>query len=75
MFVRHLLQLKGVSVERALAIVERYPTPKLLKMAYDACSESEGEKLLASIKFGKSQKNVGITISRTLFQLYTKRKF
>ncbi|GLV43732.1 mus81 [Carabus blaptoides fortunei] len=34
-FVRQLLQLKGVSVEKALAIVEKYPTPTLLKLEYD----------------------------------------
>lgn len=28
MFAKHLMQLKGVSAEKASAIVEQYPTPK-----------------------------------------------
>lgn len=29
MFSKHLMQLKGVSAERAMALVEKYPTPLL----------------------------------------------
>jgi len=34
MFAKHLMQLKGISSEKALAIVEEYQTPKeyVLKM-------------------------------------------
>lgn len=75
MFMRQLLKLKGVSVERAMAIVAHYPTPKILKMAYDACSGSSGETLLAPIKYGNAKRNIGMAISRTVFQLYTKHTF
>lgn len=74
-FVKQLLQLKGMSIERALAIVEKYPTPLLLKLAYEQKTAAEGEKMLSSIQFGKLRKNVGPVISKTIFQLYTLQRF
>lgn len=75
MFVRQLLQLKGVSVDRAVAIANRYSTPKLLRAAYAEGTQNEGEKLLSSIKYGSAQKNIGIVISRSVYQLYTRQQF
>ncbi|KAJ8910503.1 hypothetical protein NQ315_012350 [Exocentrus adspersus] len=54
LFVKMLLQIKGMSVDRALAIVNEYPTPALLKQAYDENPGIKGEKLVASIKFDES---------------------
>lgn len=73
-FVRQLLQLKGVSVEKALAIVEKYPTPTLLKREYDKLGV-QGEKLLAGITFGPLKRSIGQVISRTIYQLYTINDF
>ena len=39
MLIRQLLQLKGVSVEKAIDIVEFYPTPKLLSAALKNADE------------------------------------
>lgn len=72
MFVRQLLQLKGISVDKALAIVGKYPTPRLLKNAFEECgTAASAEKLLATIQYGKLRKNIGPVISKTLYQLYT----
>lgn len=70
-FIKQLLQLKGLSVEKALAIVKLYPTPKTLKLAYENCSVSQGEKLLSSIKYGKLKNNIGPVLSKALYQLFT----
>lgn len=72
MFIRHLLQLKGISVEKALAIVDLYPTPTILTQAFRNAGES-GEKLLAGIKVGSLKRQLGPALSKTVFDLYTKR--
>lgn len=63
-----------MSVDKALAIVERYPTPQLLKIAYEENPDSK-EKLLASMKYGKLKKNIGPVLGKTVYQLYTMDKF
>ncbi|CAK9814669.1 Crossover junction endonuclease MUS81 [Anthophora plagiata] len=72
MFVRQLLQLKGISIDKALAIVERYPTPRVLIDAFQN-SDCNGESLLAKIEFGDKKRLIGPTISKTIYQLYTRK--
>ncbi|KAF2879203.1 hypothetical protein ILUMI_26958 [Ignelater luminosus] len=71
MFVRQLLQLKGMSVEKALAIAKKYPTPKLLQIAYKTEPSIAGEKLLSTVQYGRLGKNIGPIISKTVYQLYS----
>lgn len=73
--MKQLLQLKGVSVDKALAIVDKYPTPHSLMSAYKEVGAKEGEKLLSTITYGKLSKKIGLVISRTLYQLYTQETF
>ncbi|GBP28454.1 Crossover junction endonuclease MUS81 [Eumeta japonica] len=49
-FTKLLLQLKGVTIEKALAITNTYETPKALIEAYQNCNKSKGEMLLANLK-------------------------
>ncbi|KAG8042080.1 hypothetical protein G9C98_000071 [Cotesia typhae] len=70
MFVRQLLQLKGLSVERALAIVQVYPTPYLLKKAFIKAG-TDGDKLLANLTFGRVNRKMGPVLSQILYKLYT----
>jgi crossover junction endonuclease MUS81 len=72
MFIKHLLQIKGMSVDKALAIVEKYQTPKLLKLSYSEMNEAQGEKLLSNIQYGTLRKNVGPVLSRIVFQMFCK---
>lgn len=74
MFVKHLLQIKGLSIDKAMAIVEKFPTPKLLQNQLQERGQ-EGEKLIADIKYGTLNKNIGPAIGRILYQLYTKDVF
>uniref|UniRef100_A0A8D1QII3 Crossover junction endonuclease MUS81 n=1 Tax=Sus scrofa TaxID=9823 RepID=A0A8D1QII3_PIG len=70
-FARQLMQVRGVSGEKAAALVDRYSTPASLLAAYDACATSkEQEMLLSTIKCGPLQRNLGPALSRTLSQLY-----
>ncbi|KAJ6636170.1 Crossover junction endonuclease MUS81 [Pseudolycoriella hygida] len=73
LFVRQLVQLKTLNVEKALAITKVYPTPSHLLMRYNQCiEESEGELLLAEIQYS-SGKKIGPTISRAIYHLYNSK--
>ena len=70
-FIKQLLQLRTLSIDKAFAITEIYPTPKLLLLAYKDCnSQGEAEGLLAKIQFGKLNRPIGMTISKILYQFY-----
>ncbi|XP_040266233.1 crossover junction endonuclease MUS81 [Bufo bufo] len=70
-FARQLMQMSGVSGEKAAAILERYSTPASLLSAYECCSSTEErEKLLSNVKCGKLQRNLGPVLSKTISQLY-----
>uniref|UniRef100_A0A4W6C866 Crossover junction endonuclease MUS81 n=1 Tax=Lates calcarifer TaxID=8187 RepID=A0A4W6C866_LATCA len=70
-FARQLMQISGLSGDKAAAILEQYSTPHSLLSAYEQCrSEAEKEKLLSSIRYGKLKRNLGPALSRTVYQLY-----
>ncbi|VVD02269.1 unnamed protein product [Leptidea sinapis] len=71
MFIKMLLQLKGMSVEKALAITSIYKTPKALFAAYDCCNDKEGGLLLANLKYGCLKRNLGPSVSKSVYQLFT----
>lgn len=64
-----------MSVEKACAIVEKYPTPSLLKNAYITYSQQQGEKLLANVTFGKYNKMIGAVLSKVVYNLFTRESF
>lgn len=70
-FIKILLQVKGVSVEKALAITKAYSTPKSLIEEYKRCNEKDGQFLLANLKYGDTGQNVGLTISKSIYHLFT----
>ncbi|XP_029142057.1 crossover junction endonuclease MUS81 [Protobothrops mucrosquamatus] len=70
-FARQLMQVSGLSGEKAAAILEKYKTPASLMKAYAACPDAENqEQLLSTIKCGQLQRNLGPSLSKTLAQLY-----
>ncbi|KAM8881187.1 crossover junction endonuclease MUS81 isoform 1-T2 [Synchiropus picturatus] len=70
-FARQLMQVSGLSGDKAAAILELYNTPHSLLSAYNRCSsEAEKEKLLASVRYGKLKRNLGPALSKTVYQLY-----
>lgn len=74
-FIKQLLQLKGLSVDKAVAIAEVYPTPRSLFREYRMCiTQKEAEDMLAGIQFGALKKTIGPVISKTIYQLYCNEK-
>uniref|UniRef100_A0A2D4FIJ2 Crossover junction endonuclease MUS81 n=2 Tax=Micrurus corallinus TaxID=54390 RepID=A0A2D4FIJ2_MICCO len=70
-FARQLMQVSGLSGEKAAAILEKYKTPASLMGAYAACPDGESQEyLLSTIKCGQLQRNLGPSLSKTLAQLY-----
>nr|XP_028565565.1 crossover junction endonuclease MUS81 isoform X2 [Podarcis muralis] len=70
-FARQLMQISGISGDKAAAILERYKTPASLLAAYASCPTPRcQEQLLSDVKCGKLQRNLGPALSKTLAQLY-----
>ncbi|XP_016937274.2 crossover junction endonuclease MUS81 [Drosophila suzukii] len=71
-FVQQLLQLHSLSLERAMAIVERYPTPRCLLEAYEVgLDPKQARLLLSSIPCGPLERPLGDKISQCLHEFYT----
>lgn len=71
LFVRQLLQLKTLTLDKALAIVQHFPTPAHLLRKYTACADqTEAEMVLANIPCGPTKKSLGPVISKCLYHLY-----
>lgn len=68
-----LIQINGMSVERALAITKIYPTPIILKQKYLELSIIEGENLLTNITFGNSGKCIGMVLSKIIYQFFNSK--
>lgn len=75
LFVKMLIQIKGISVDKALAITQKYSTPALLRKAYNGNEKSVGEKLLSSVQSGKCNKPLGSVLSKTVYDLFTSETF
>ncbi|VEN38033.1 unnamed protein product [Callosobruchus maculatus] len=75
MFTKMLIQINGMSVDKATAIVECFPTPALLQDTLQKCSQNEGEQLIADIRYSKLQKKIGPTLAKILYQLFTSNSF
>lgn len=76
MFNRQLVSLKSLSIDKALAITEIYPTPQSLLTAYDRCfDEDDAMNLLANIPCGKLKRPLGSAISQTIYKLYKSKSY
>lgn len=71
-FVRQLVQLSKMSVEKAMAIANVYPTPRALLQAYEkAGNEAAGRALLSGITYGQGKgRAIGLSLSKIIFDLY-----
>lgn len=64
LFAKQLMQLPGMSVHKAAAVLELHPTPRLLIEAYDKQStELQKETLLASVLCGVTRRKLGPKLS------------
>ncbi|XP_065370990.1 crossover junction endonuclease MUS81-like [Calliphora vicina] len=70
-FVQQLLQLHSLSLEKSLAIVTAFPTPRCLMDAFDNCeSVNEARNLLTDIRCGQLERPIGEKISQTIYDFY-----
>ncbi|RZF43644.1 hypothetical protein LSTR_LSTR009241 [Laodelphax striatellus] len=75
MFLKHLLQLRGMSVEKAKAVVSLYPTPSHLMEAYRDCEPSKKRMMLAKLRIGALGRYLGPVLSVAIHDFYTKNEF
>lgn len=69
-FMKQLLQIKLLTIEKVNAIVDRYPTAKKLYLAYEKCaSEQERERLL-NLPYGSTKRTIGLKLSKIIYQLF-----
>lgn len=71
MLAKQLIQLHGLSAEKAQGIVLQYPTPAKLIDALENAG-SNAAMLLANIEYGKAKKKIGPTLGALLAKHYTK---
>ncbi|XP_063886225.1 crossover junction endonuclease MUS81-like isoform X4 [Scylla paramamosain] len=71
MFAKHLLQLHGISADKARAVVDKYETPNQLLTAYEEEGSTGAKKLLAGLKWGKTNRCLGPVLSANIASLYT----
>uniref|UniRef100_A0A2M4AM89 Crossover junction endonuclease MUS81 n=1 Tax=Anopheles triannulatus TaxID=58253 RepID=A0A2M4AM89_9DIPT len=74
-FIKQLLQIKLLTIEKVNAIVERYPTPQSLRRAYDRCpSETERQRML-NIPYGPTKRTIGDKLSTIIYQLFASDRY
>lgn len=74
MFVRMLMTIRGVSLDKAVAIQERYHTPVQLTEAYRGKSDSEGETMLRREFKGQiGARKIGPSLSKKIYEVWAKR--
>lgn len=73
-FVRQLIQLDKMTVEKAMAITNVYPTPRALLNAYAdpqlVANDTARQALLSKITYGASRRAIGASLSKIIFDLY-----
>lgn len=69
-FIKHLMALKGLSVDIALEITKHYPTPTDLYNKYRSISRCDGEALLTKLTVGELKRKIPTNVSKTIYHLY-----
>lgn len=73
-YIKMLMSIKGVSVEKAMAIQAQWPTPIALYEAYEALtSEQLKESMIhVALKSGPLRQRVGRALSKTIYEVWGK---
>ncbi|XP_058451563.1 crossover junction endonuclease MUS81 [Malaya genurostris] len=69
-FMKQLLQIKLLTIEKVNAIVERYPTAKKLYLAYEKCTSEEEKERLLNLPYGPAKRTIGLKLSKVIYQLF-----
>eukprot|EP01134_Creolimax_fragrantissima_P003866 CFRG3866T1 len=77
MFAKQLMCIKGMTAEKARAVVEVYPCVQSLVEAYSKCdSTDERRELLANIEYESGRlRTLGKKMSDTLYNLYCLKEY
>ncbi|XP_050079035.1 crossover junction endonuclease MUS81 [Anopheles maculipalpis] len=74
-FMKQLLQIKLLTIEKVNAIVDKYPTPQCLFRAYERCtSETERQRLL-NLPYGPTNRMIGEKLSKVIHQLLMSERY
>ncbi|XP_049281651.1 crossover junction endonuclease MUS81 [Anopheles funestus] len=66
-FMKQLLQIKLLTIEKVNTIVEKYPTPQCLFRAYEQCnSETERHRML-NLPYGPMKRMIGEKLSKIVY--------
>lgn len=72
LFLRQLMQIHGMSYDKAFSVTNIYESPTALVQQYNSFeTDAEKEALLSKIKFGLSERNLGIALSRAVYVLFS----
>ena len=71
MFIKHLIQLHGMSVEKANSITKKYPTPQSLRNAF--MLHPSPESMLSEMSYGLGSRSIGPVLSKAVYELYMNR--
>lgn len=70
-FIQQLLQLHSLTLEKALAITDIYPSPKSLLEAYNGCETiTKARNLLANFRYGPLERQIGEKTSSIVYDYY-----
>lgn len=69
-FMKQLLQIKLLTIEKVNAIVVKYPTPKKLFMAYERCTSEEEKESLLNLSYGPLKRTIGLKLSKIIYHLF-----
>ncbi|ETN65691.1 crossover junction endonuclease MUS81 [Anopheles darlingi] len=74
-FIKQLLQIKLLTIEKVNAIVERYPTPQSLRRAYDRCPSETERKRMLNLTYGPTKRTIGDKLSTIIYQLFASDRY
>ncbi|XP_053691949.1 crossover junction endonuclease MUS81 [Sabethes cyaneus] len=69
-FMKQLLQIKLLTIEKVNAIVDRYPTAKKLYLAYEKCTSEQEKERLLNLPYGPTKRTIGLKLSTIIYQLF-----
>lgn len=73
-YIRMLMTVRGITLDKAVTIQKEWPTPKALLDAYSSILTTEGKKLMISDKLGSgiTRKKITPILSQKLYEVWGK---
>ncbi|XP_052895115.1 crossover junction endonuclease MUS81 [Anopheles moucheti] len=74
-FMKQLLQIKLLTIEKVNTIVEKYPTPQCLFLAYTACSSETERQRMLNLPYGPMKRMIGEKLSKIICHLMMSERY